>query len=48
MWPRPVKWDLGTLWEGVAVKYQLLGRPIPARWTLIHRLMAELLIWGAR
>ncbi|MEK7754733.1 MAG: hypothetical protein AAB654_22605 [Acidobacteriota bacterium] len=47
-WPPPVHWDLGTLWESLRVKYEILRRPVPQRWIIVHRLMAVVLKWGAR
>ena len=39
--------DLGTLWEGVAYRYEEAGRPLPWRWRITHRVMHALLRRGS-
>ena len=40
--------DLGTLWEGVCVRFEQQGRKVPPRrWRVFHRVVQQILIWGA-
>ena len=39
--------DLGTLWEGVSARFEQQDRRVPRRWRIVHRVMQEILIWGA-
>jgi hypothetical protein len=39
--------DLSTLWEGVQVRFEEQGKPLPLGWRLFYRLVRRVLMWGA-